>query len=147
MPTYEYRCNACKRKVRLTTKTYAEYDSLVPTCNFCNSTDLTRLISRVGIQRSVVSRMMSGSMDDDSALDGLDDSDPRTLGRFLREMSAETGEDMGGEFDEVVTRLERGESPEDIEATMPDLGADDPGGGLGGAMGGSPMLGGLGDDL
>ncbi len=52
-------------------------------------------------------------------------------------MGDEVGEDMGPEFDEVVTRLERGESPEDIEATMPDL-AGDTGGGMGGvAPGGS----------
>jgi hypothetical protein len=31
---------------------------------------------------------------------------------------------MGSEFEEVVDRLESGESPEDIETAMPDLGAD-----------------------
>jgi hypothetical protein len=36
-------------------------------------------------------------------------------------MSEETGEEMGDEFDEVVGRLERGENPEEIEATLPDL--------------------------
>jgi hypothetical protein len=41
------------------------------------------------------------------------------------------GEDMGPEFDEVMGRLERGENPDEIEATMPDL-PDNPltGGGL-----------------
>ncbi len=37
-------------------------------------------------------------------------------------MSREIGEDLGPEFDEVVDRLEAGESPEEIEAAMPDLG-------------------------
>ena len=35
------------------------------------------------------------------------------------------GEDMGDEFNEVVDRLEKGESPESIEQSMPDLGAND----------------------
>jgi hypothetical protein len=35
---------------------------------------------------------------------------------------------MGPEFDEVVNRLEKGQSPEDIERDLPDLGSD--GGGL-----------------
>ena len=36
-------------------------------------------------------------------------------------MSNEMGEDMGEYFDEVVERLESGESPDSIEKTMPDL--------------------------
>jgi len=35
----------------------------------------------------------------------------------------ELGEDMGPEFDEVVDRLEKGQSPEDIENDLPDLGS------------------------
>jgi hypothetical protein len=31
---------------------------------------------------------------------------------------------LGDEFDEVMDRLEKGESPESIEASMPDLGGD-----------------------
>ena len=41
------------------------------------------------------------------------------------------GEDLPHEFDEVVDRLEAGQSPEEIEGALPGLGLDDPGGGLG----------------
>lgn len=126
MPTYEYRCNNCQRKVTLFYKTYAEYDSAEHRCPRCGGADLTRLISRVAVQRpSSVARMMSGE-GDDSAFDGLDDMDSRSMGRMLREMSAETGEEMGPEFDEVVNRLERGDDPEEIEASMPDMGESTP---------------------
>ena len=64
------------------------------------------------------------AMIDDPTLAGLDDEDPKTLGRFMRKMSQEMGEDMGEEFNEVVDRLEKGESPESIESSMPDLGED-----------------------
>jgi hypothetical protein len=60
-------------------------------------------------------------------LAGLDEEDPRSLGRYMRKMSKEMGEDLGDEFDEVVGRLESGESPESIEDSMPDLGAGDAG--------------------
>jgi Flp pilus assembly protein TadB len=43
----------------------------------------------------------------------------------MRHMSSEMGEDLGDEFDEVVGRLEAGESPESIEETLPDLGGAD----------------------
>lgn len=130
MPTYEFRCNACRRKVVLTYKTYADYDRATHTCPRCGSTDLTRLISRVAIRRSPIGRLLSADVDDDSVFDDLDENDPRTMGRLLREMSEETGEDMGPEFEEVVGRLERGEDPESIEADLPDLGGDEftPGG-------------------
>jgi hypothetical protein len=52
---------------------------------------------------------------------GVDEDDPRSLGRFMRKMSNEMGEDMGEEFNEVVERLEGGESADSIEKTMPDL--------------------------
>jgi len=45
-------------------------------------------------------------------------------------MSREMGEEMGPEFDEVVDRLEGGQSPEEIEKDLPELG--ETGGGMGG---------------
>ncbi len=123
MPAYEFRCNDCGRKVTLTYKTYADYDTATPTCPHCESVDLTRLISRVRFKRaSSMSRFMSGEAgpDDPGAMDAIDDADPRVLGGLLREMRDETGEDPGPEFDEIVTRLERGDDPEAIEASLPD---------------------------
>jgi len=142
MPVYEFRCNACGRKVALRYASIAEYAAATPACPRCQSTDLTRLISRVAIKRSLTSRLFSSDLDDDSSLDDLENADPATLGRMLREMGDEVGEDMGPEFEEVVTRLERGESPEDIEASMPDL-PDDAGGGFAGdSLGGADLGGG-----
>jgi hypothetical protein len=73
---------------------------------------------------------------DPSSFPDLDENDPKSLGRWMRKMSSEMGEDLGPEFDEVVGRLEAGEDPESIEKTMPDLmgagGDDAPYGGGGG---------------
>ena len=125
MPTYDFRCDGCQRKLILRYKTYEDYDNATHTCPHCSSTDLTRLISRVAVSKSLTSRLFSGGYnDDDAALSDLDHADPRTLGRVLREMNAEVGEDMGGEFDEIVGRLEKGERPEDIEASLPNLTRD-----------------------
>lgn len=120
MPYYEYSCQTCRRVARLFL-TYREYDTAQPTCPHCGSDKLRRRISRVAFGKSEDARV--DSLMDDSALAGLDEEDPRALGRFMRRMSREMGEDMGDEFGEVVDRLERGQSPEAIEAAMPDLGA------------------------
>jgi hypothetical protein len=77
---------------------------------------------------------------DPSSLEGLED-DPRALGQMMRKMSKETGEEMGPEFDEVIDRLEAGQSPEDIEKAIPDLGEGMEG------MGGMGDMGGGGDDF
>jgi len=48
---------------------------------------------------------------------------------MMRKMGKEMGEEMPPEFDEVVDRLESGQSPEDIEKSIPDLGGTDSAGG------------------
>jgi len=118
MPDYVYRCRECGRVSRHFF-TYAEYDEAQPNCPRCGSAGLERVIGRVGLAKRGGASLES--MTDDDLMAGLDSEDPRALGRFMRQMSEEVGEDMGEEFDEVVERLERGESPEAIEESMPEL--------------------------
>jgi putative FmdB family regulatory protein len=119
MPVYEFRCQDCRRLMRLTFS-FAEYGKAKPVCPHCQSTRVKRRIGRIALAKSEDARM--DSLMDDSALSGLDEEDPRSIGRFMRKMSHEMGEDLGDEFDEVVDRLESGESPESIEESIPDLG-------------------------
>jgi hypothetical protein len=60
---------------------------------------------------------------DPANLDGLDE-DPRALGKMMKEMKTQMGEnDLPGEFDEVVDRLEKGQTPDQIEQDLPELGS------------------------
>jgi putative FmdB family regulatory protein len=117
MPTYPYRCLDCQKRFEIFL-TYAEYGNVTVECTHCHSTNVTRRISRVRFARSEESRL--DSLADPSALEGLED-DPRAMGKMMRQMSREMGEEMPPEFDEVVDRLESGQSPEDIEKAIPDL--------------------------
>ena len=119
MPIYEYRCHDCKRRVSLFWRTFSGAEQGTPVCPRCGGANLTRLVSRVRIVRSEESRL--DDMADLSDLPDFDESDPQSLGRWMRKMSAETGEDLGPEFDEVVGRLESGENPEEVEKSMPEL--------------------------
>ncbi|MGD8465739.1 MAG: zinc ribbon domain-containing protein [Anaerolineae bacterium] len=130
MPIYEYRCHDCRRRVSLFFRSFSEVEE-EPACPRCGSTNLSRLISRVATIRSEESRL--DDLADPSMLDGLDEDDPKSIAKWMRKMSAETGEEMPGEFDEVIDRLESGQSPEQIEESMPDL-AEDLGGGMDGLM-------------
>lgn len=131
MPRYGYHCQTCGKKFRKFL-TYQEYGTITVTCPFCQSTELNRLIDKVRFLRSEDSEMeeLDSLFSNPNALDGLEE-DPRAMGRLMRRMSSEVGEDLGAEFDEVVDRLEKGQSPEEIEASMPDLseGAGSGGGG------------------
>lgn len=121
MPIYEYRCHDCRRRVSRFYRSFADAEDQ-PTCPRCGGSRLTRLISRVAVVRSEDSRI--DDLADPGMLDGLDEDDPKSLARWMRRMSAETGEEMPPEFDEVMDRLEKGQSPEEIEEAMPDLGSD-----------------------
>ena len=71
---------------------------------------------------------MDSMATDFSGFEGLED-DPKAMGQMMRKMGKEMAEEMPPEFDEVVDRLESGQSPEDIEKAIPDLGGADSGGG------------------
>lgn len=66
---------------------------------------------------------MESVANDFSGFEGLED-DPKALGQMMRKMGSEMGEELPPEFDDVVDRLEAGQSPEEIESALPDLGAD-----------------------
>ena len=82
-------------------------------------------MTKVRIAKSDESRMDSMA-DDFSGFEGLED-DPKAMGRMMRKMGKEMGEELPAEFDEVVDRLESGQSPEEIEKAVPDLGNADAG--------------------
>ena len=118
MPLYEYRCLDCRKKfdVRLS---YSEYDTYVPTCLACGSGNARRIIRPVRVTTNDLSRL--ADMADPAALDAID-NDPRKLGRMMRDMRSQVGaDDLPGEFDEVVDRLEKGQTPDEIENDLPDL--------------------------
>jgi hypothetical protein len=81
------------------------------------------------VAKSDDSRMdsLAGDFSDPSALAGLE-NDPQAMGRMLRKMGNEMGEDLPPEFSDVADRLEKGQSPEDIEKELPNLGSEDAGG-------------------
>ncbi|MCZ7548327.1 MAG: zinc ribbon domain-containing protein [Anaerolineales bacterium] len=125
MPTYDFICNDCKQRFEIFL-TYSEYGKKPAPCSHCGSVNTRRRMTRVRIARSEESRM--DSMESElGGLEGLDD-DPKALGRMMRKMGREMGEDLPPEFDDVVDRARSGQSPEEIEAAMPDLGGDAAGG-------------------
>lgn len=118
MPNYPYRCSNCNRRFEVFMK-FSEYGVKPVTCPACASQNVQRRLTRVRIARSDDSRMEDFGSEADLA--GME-NDPAALGRMMRKMSSEVGEDLGPEFHEVIGRLESGQSPDEIEKALPDLG-------------------------
>jgi putative FmdB family regulatory protein len=112
MPIYEYRCNGCGRTVSVFQRSMRT--TVAPRCEHCGGEDLTRLVSTFAFHRAA-SAELDDDFDEDAMMEGLDESDPRSVARWARRMGDRLGEDLGPEFDDMVRRMEGGEMPADDE--------------------------------
>ena len=121
MPLYEYRCTSCKKRVTILTLRASEAVDAV--CDRCGARTLERLMSRFAMGRTEESRL--DSLADPSNLSGLDENDPASTARWMKRMSREMGDEVGGgsEIDEMAEEMAAGGSADDD-----DDGSDDPGG-------------------
>ena len=130
MPIYEYRCADCARKVSVFFRSFNAVTD--PVCPRCGGTQLTRLMSRVAVHRGTSGD--DGDFDGeggdfDTFLDGVDENDPRSVARAMRRMSDEMGEPIEPEMQEALTRMEAGEDPERVMASLDEQMGDGDGGG------------------
>ena len=109
MPIYEFRCNSCRRRTSVFTRSISSPVSAV--CQHCGSSELSRLISRVAVLRSQ-DDALSGI--DESSLAGVDENDPGSVARWVRRMSRQMGEPLEPEMESDLERLEAGEMPDDF---------------------------------
>lgn len=112
MPIYEYRCGACNRKFSAFFRSISAVQAA--SCPSCGSADAQRLVSQFAIGRSA--DWVNEDVGMPPGFDDIDESDPRSVARWMRRMGKELGEDTGPDFAEMVDRLEAGEVPDDFNA-------------------------------
>lgn len=117
MPSYDFQCKSCGRRLVLTYKTYGDYDAATHTCPHCGSTDLTRLISRVAIPKP--SRNLS-NLSANEMLSVMEGGDSREVGELFRQVGETVPGGMDAEYNTVTERLLGGDAPEHIEADLQD---------------------------
>ena len=167
MPIYEYYCPDNNKIYQFYAKTVAQGDT-IPACPDGPDYRMVKRVSGFAIGNAAGRSQAEGSvkegedgsmadagdgLDDprmeaafgqlEQEMEGVDENDPKAMGRMMRRMSELTGENLDGEMEEVVRKLEEGQDPEKIEEEMGDvlgdLEGDDGGmGGMGG-MGAPPM--------
>jgi len=121
MPIYEFRCQACRRRVSIFQRSISA--PLNAACSYCGSGDLRRLVSRFAVVRGE-DALLDG-MEDESLLSGVDENDPRSVAAWARKMGSRFGEDLGPDFDEMVERMEAGEMPDEEAGDDGGSGFDD----------------------
>jgi len=150
MPILEFLCPDCNRIYDFLAQ--GDYEDRVATCPRCGRQGLERQISRFAVLRGgknphdAQGKSLSDEPGQDpfsdpateremmklmSEAEGLDESDPRQLGRFMRRMGELTGEPMDEPMEEAIRRLEAGEDPDRIEEDMGDLFGDEDAGPFG----------------
>jgi len=80
-------------------------------CSHCGSREMSRLISRVAVLRSE-DDAFAGL--DESSLGDVDENDPKSMARWVRQMSRQMGEPMDAEMESDLERMEAGEMPDDF---------------------------------
>jgi putative FmdB family regulatory protein len=148
MPIYEYRCGKCGKLASFLVRNVATHHA--PACPKCGHPKMVKALSRfIAARKGKTSAAAAevaaapagaadmgappggaeeGPMPDMSAFDGIDENDPRSMGRALRQMAGQSGENLDPEMEEVVRRLEGGEDPESIDDKMGDVMGGGPGG-------------------
>lgn len=109
MPIYEYRCTACQAISGYLILNRDE--PFTPVCKRCGSRELIRVLSRVNVRLSEETRLER--LADPSRLGGLDENDPKSMARMMKEMAAATGEDLGAE--DIDQMMEEAASAGDAE--------------------------------
>jgi putative FmdB family regulatory protein len=117
MPIYEFYCFDCRKKVSIFYRTLSAAQTAEPVCPICGGKRLHRLVSRVRVLHSDEDRLER--LADSALMSGLEAEDPRALARMMREMQHELGDEADDpELEELIGRMEAGESPDAIEASL-----------------------------
>jgi putative FmdB family regulatory protein len=104
MPIYEYRCLTCRKVSEFLLLSLGS--PFTPVCPHCGGTDLERVLSRVRVRLSEETRMERladphrwGSLAD------LDENDPASVSRMMRQMGPHLKEAMGEEYPGEVDQM------------------------------------------
>ena len=117
MPIYEYRCPACRKRTSVFTRSMNAAESAA--CEHCGSPGATRVFSRVAVLRGD-----DGGDFPEAGLGDVDESDPRSVAKWVRKMSREMGEPLDGDMQSDLERMEAGEMPDEDDSFGDDIGLE-----------------------
>jgi putative FmdB family regulatory protein len=131
MPIYEFYCKDCNTIFNFFSKTINT--SKKPKCPKCKTNTLSRQMSAFAFTGKAAEE---SDMDDltfdenkmEQAMnmlageaDKINEDDPSQAANLMRKLTDMTGMQLGPGMEEAISRMEKGEDPEKIEAEMGDI--------------------------
>ena len=129
MPIYEFYCRDCHVLLNFFSARIAP--AAAPTCPRCGRQDLPRRPSSFAMLRSghdpdeadplagVDEARLEGALQEIlRESDGVNENDPNAVGRLMKRFSQLSGLELGEQMEDYVSRLERGEDPEALGASL-----------------------------
>jgi putative FmdB family regulatory protein len=131
MPIYEFYCDDCNTIFNFFSRTINTTKK--PKCPKCKTKTLSRQMSAFAITGKAKEE---GDLDDlpfdeskmEQAMgmlageaERMDEEDPRQAANLMRKLTDMTGMKLGNGMEEALSRMEKGEDPDKIEAEMGDL--------------------------
>lgn len=107
MPIYEYVCENCGKPFSLFLS-YADYDAAVVSCPDCGSESVRRKICPIRVATGEKARLQKISEE------AAGSNSSQMLGKVMRTIQENSGRELPPDTNEALTRLERGESPSEI---------------------------------
>ncbi len=95
MPTYEYRCQSCRRRSSRLFRSFAQVTDI--SCPHCGSDSMTRLPSTFAIHKSWDS---SPNLPSYESMSDFDEDDPASMAQWAEGMGQDMGDEFGGGFDD-----------------------------------------------
>jgi putative FmdB family regulatory protein len=100
MPIYEYRCNQCKKEFSHLILNQKEIGKVK--CKFCNSSNLTKLVSSFCVHQTEESRLKNFDASKPRGENFYKDS--RNIGLWAKKRMKELGVNLGPKMDEIVEK-------------------------------------------
>jgi putative FmdB family regulatory protein len=131
MPIYEFFCDDCNMIFSFFSKTINTKKR--PICPKCRKKKLSRQISMFAIAGKAKEDSDLGDFPIDESqmeqamnmlageAEKMNEEDPRQAANLMRKLSSMTGLKLGPGMEEALSRMEKGEDPETVEAEMGDL--------------------------
>jgi putative FmdB family regulatory protein len=131
MPIYEFYCQDCNVIFNFFSKTVNTTKR--PVCPRCRKKKLSRQVSLFSVTGRAKEDADDGDLPFDESkmeqamhmlageADKMNEEDPRQAASLMRRLSEMTGMKLGPGMEEALSRMEKGEDPEKVEAEMGDL--------------------------
>ena len=108
----------------------------IPACPKCDRKELQRQVSMfatigkaseeddqlAGLDESKMEQALESLMKES---EGINEDDPRQMASLMRKFTERTGINLGDNMEEAISRMEKGEDPDEIEKEMGDLLGDE----------------------